>query len=206
MRALARARPSATWACWPPESLATGRSEGIPRAVSRARAPDASQWRLRFAPISRWSAALSRLYRGTSWARYPMLARNSSLCCGARPSAAASPALGALSPVRIFSSVVFPAPFGPTSADLDDQVQPAMFGEVLEVLGVEGRERQAVGQGACRDPGVVGWPGPSPLDRRRGDPSPGPSNILTVGKTITPPSQFSNASRLRRPHCRSSAY
>jgi hypothetical protein len=42
-----------------------------------------------------------------------------------------------------------------------------MFGEVLEVLGVEGRERQAVGQGARRDPGVVGWPGPSLLDRGR---------------------------------------
>ena len=28
--------------------------------------------------------------------------------------------------------------------------------EVLEVLGVEGRKRQAIGQGARGDPGVVG--------------------------------------------------
>jgi hypothetical protein len=45
-----------------------------------------------------------------------MLSRNSVFCPGARPTTAASPALGALSPARIFSSVVFPAPLGPTRA------------------------------------------------------------------------------------------
>jgi hypothetical protein len=45
-----------------------------------------------------------------------------------------------------------------------------MLGEVLEVLGVEGRERQAIGQSARGDPGVVGWSGSASLDRGRGDP------------------------------------
>lgn|ERR1022692_1080413 len=45
-----------------------------------------------------------------------MLARKSPLCWGARPSTVAPPVVGVLSPARILSKVVFPAPLGPTSA------------------------------------------------------------------------------------------
>ena len=68
----------------------------------------------------------------------------------------------------------------------DDQAQPVAVGEVLEVLSVEGREWQAVRQGARGDPGIVGWPGPTPLHRSGRDSSPGPGNVLAVGKDDHP--------------------
>ena len=69
---------------------------------------------LRWAPSLMWSSALKRLYRGTSWARYPMSARNSSERRG--PSEGAADTLGDASPTRSRSNVVLPAPFGPRRA------------------------------------------------------------------------------------------
>jgi hypothetical protein len=45
-----------------------------------------------------------------------------------------------------------------------DQGQTLVFGEVLEVLGVEGRQREAVSEGAGSDPGVVGGSRPAAAD------------------------------------------
>ena len=45
-----------------------------------------------------------------------MESRNPASWPGRRPSTVTSPALGLLSPARIFSRVVFPAPLGPISA------------------------------------------------------------------------------------------
>ena len=84
-------------------------------------------------------------------------------------------------------------------ASLDDQAQPVVAGEVREILGAEGRERQIVGQGACGDPGAVGCLGRS---RWIAAAEIRPQVLATsslLGRTITPSSQFSNASRFRRP-------
>jgi hypothetical protein len=68
----------------------------------------------------------------------------------------------------------------------DDQVEALMFGEVLKVLAVESRERQAIGKGTCGDPRVIGWPGSSSLDRGGRDPSPSPGDVLAVRKDDHP--------------------
>ena len=65
-----------------------------------------------------WSCAVSRRYSGISWARKPISARYAGSWRAAPPSTAARPAVGAASPASSRSSVVLPAPFGPTSADI----------------------------------------------------------------------------------------
>jgi hypothetical protein len=54
----------------------------------------------------------------------------------------------------------------------DDQVEALVFAEILEVLDVEGRERQAVGQRACSNRRVIRWPSSPSPDRGRRDPPP----------------------------------
>jgi len=49
-----------------------------------------------------------------------------------------------------------------------------MLGEVLEVLPVQGRKRQAMDQAARSDPGVVGWPGSAAAPGISGYPAPLP--------------------------------
>lgn len=45
---------------------------------------------------------------------------------------------------------------GPGAESSRDQSQPFMLGEVLKVLHVQGRQRQAMYEAAGGDPGVVG--------------------------------------------------
>jgi hypothetical protein len=63
-----------------------------------------------------------------------------------------------------------------------DQCQALVLGEVFEVLDVEGRQRQAVGERTGRDPRVVGGPRPATSDGVRGDLAPGASDIVAVWK------------------------
>jgi hypothetical protein len=63
-----------------------------------------------------WSSAVNRGYSGISWARNPIPARNPGSCRGAPPRTEAVPPVGLTSPASSRSSVVLPAPFGPTSA------------------------------------------------------------------------------------------
>jgi hypothetical protein len=50
-----------------------------------------------------------------------------------------------------------------------DEREPVVLGEVAEVLDVQRRQRQLVGQAAGGNPGVVLQPGPAPPLGRRGD-------------------------------------
>src|SRR3954471_22723734 len=57
-----------------------------------------------------------------------------------------------------------------------------MFREVFEVLGVEGCQRQAVGEGAGGDPRVVRWTGAAAADGVGGDLAPGAGDVVGVGE------------------------
>ena len=62
------------------------------------------------------SAADRFRYTGVSWATKAMPSRASGDPAGRPPSTVTPPADGAARPTARFSSVVLPAPFGPTSA------------------------------------------------------------------------------------------
>ena len=62
------------------------------------------------------SAADRFLYSGVSWATNAMPSSAAGDPAGLPPSTVTTPALGAARPTARFSSVVLPAPFGPTSA------------------------------------------------------------------------------------------
>src|ERR1700678_2862729 len=63
-----------------------------------------------------WSWVVNLRYSGVPWARKPISARNAGSCRGAPSITGARILAGLASPARIRSRVVFPAPFGPASA------------------------------------------------------------------------------------------
>ena len=116
----ASASVSATCACWPPESLPTFWRGDRPSCSIRSRASSSSQLGLSFRPSRSVSgdreAAVERVVlRDEADARQHAPASRS----GSWPSTRTVPALGRPRPTASCSSVVLPAPFGPTSAVTD---------------------------------------------------------------------------------------
>lgn len=81
-----------------------------------------------------------------------------------------------------------------------DQGQPFVLGEVLKVLHVQGRQRQAMYEAAGGDPGVIGWlgtaaalgigryPAPLPRDHRIGiEPDDAVKPVLQLLSATAPP-------------------
>src|SRR6185312_11735358 len=105
------ARPTATICCWPPDSV-PARCPAMARRSGSTSNTRAGSRRARFrlarhAPRRRLSATVS--------------SANSCLpsgTCASRPSKRSVPAAGDTIPDRVFTSVDFPAPFGPTSATI----------------------------------------------------------------------------------------
>ena len=83
-----------------------------------------------------------------------------------------------------------------------DDAKAVVIGEVVEVLDVEGCEREVAGQAACRDPRVVHGPGADPP--------------LSMGLPFAPPDrdalgirerdQSASEARLRGPQLRSTVH
>ena len=105
---------SASWARWPPESWPARWPGSRPRRSIRRRAAASSQRGLRCAPRRRWSATVSPAYVGVSWATKPTFASWAESAAGRPPQTSMVPTVGVRIPTIRLSSVVLPAPFGPT--------------------------------------------------------------------------------------------
>jgi len=115
----ATARASATCARCPPDSFPARRLRGTSALASRARARSSSQFGFMARPKCSMSATLNSLYSGQSWARKPIRARNVGLLLGCSPTTRNCPSDAGSNPTSMFSSVVLPAPFAPTTAVID---------------------------------------------------------------------------------------
>ncbi|GAA0944142.1 hypothetical protein GCM10009558_059120 [Virgisporangium aurantiacum] len=90
---------------------------GMPRCVRRFAARSWSKRTLDERPKRSRSATVKWRYSGWSWARKPIrLSARTLLVVGDSPNTSTDPDVGVSSPTDNRSSVVFPAPFGPTSA------------------------------------------------------------------------------------------
>ena len=112
----ATARVRASWARWPPESRPARWRGSRPSCSIRRSARPRSQRGLSQAPRRRWSATDRFAYVGVSWATNPTRPSWAGLVGrAARRAPRPCPRVGASSPTARRSSVVLPAPFGPTS-------------------------------------------------------------------------------------------
>jgi hypothetical protein len=78
-----------------------------------------------------------------------------------------------------------------------------VLGEILEILEVQRREREAVREAACRDPRVIYRPWPTALGGGSGQLAPDAGDTLAAGITGLPVSHASRLARLRGPQRRS---
>ncbi len=112
---LATAMVSASCARWPPDSLPALWCGSRPSWAIRVSAVSWSQLGFVRAPKRRWSRIDRPAYVGVSWATKPTRASCSDVVPGLPPQTVSDPVSARRSPTASWSSVLLPAPLGPTS-------------------------------------------------------------------------------------------